>query len=405
MIQTNAAWKRIAMDPHHHTTFSLTVDGQVIPPDRIALAPEITTALYTDRWSVGNVASSCLTVTYLPDPKAASPKRAAKAQMRCTVWPRDGDWVLADESGQPIVTEAGQEVWLMDTQTIIVGTWYINTRAMDTHGWVTLTCYDKMLRLDKYTVKKAAKKYGVKLTYPVDMFQVTALAEKVTGLKEPPMEDTCGLAFTKDDVGELTMREALGYVAAANGVNLAANATGTAMVVLGYVSYTHDAPYISVWKGGVDEMESDLVDEYGEHIVFYDEDSAAMFLDLAHMAELDIGETLPEITAVEVSGPDDDVTWTATAEEAAAAGTTYTIDWPLSCGSQQVANQMIAAMGYFQYTPWDARGVFLDPCIQVGDMVIVNGVETVVSEITATCGGSYVADCGAAGDYAATEEL
>lgn len=405
MIQTNAAWKRIAMDPHHHTTFSLTVDGQVIPPDRIALAPEITTALYTDRWSVGNVASSCLTVTYLPDPKAASPKRAAKAQMRCTVWPRDGDWALADESGQPIVTEAGQEIWLMDTQTIIVGTWYINTRAMDTRGWVTLTCYDKMLRLDKYTVKKAAKKYGVKLTYPVDMFQVTALAEKVTGLKEPPMEDTCGLAFTKDDVGELTMREALGYVAAANGVNLAANATGTAMVVLGYVSYTHDAPYISVWKGGVDEMESDLVDEYGEHIVFYDEDSAAMFLDLARIAELDIGETLPEITTVEVSGPDDDVTWTATAEEAAAAGATYTIDWPLSCGSQQVANQMIAAMGYFQYTPWDARGVFLDPCIQVGDMVIVNGVETVISEITATCGGSYVADCGAAGDYAATEEL
>ena len=142
MIKTNAAWKRIAIDPYHHTTFELIVDGQTIPPTRIALSPEITSALYTDRWSVGNVASSCLTVTYLPDPEIARPKRAAKVQMRCTIWPRDGDWVLADESGQPIVTESGQEIWLMDTQTITIGTWYINTRATDTRGWVTLTCYD-----------------------------------------------------------------------------------------------------------------------------------------------------------------------------------------------------------------------------------------------------------------------
>ena len=54
MIKTNAAWKRIAIDPYHHTTFELTVDGQTIPPTRIALSPEITSALYTDRWSVGN---------------------------------------------------------------------------------------------------------------------------------------------------------------------------------------------------------------------------------------------------------------------------------------------------------------------------------------------------------------
>ena len=347
MIKTNAAWKRIAIDPYHHTTFELTVDGQTIPPTRIALSPEITSALYTDRWSVGNVASSCLTVTYLPDPEIARPKRAAKVQMRCTIWPRDGDWVLADESGQPIVTESGQEIWLMDTQTITIGTWYINTRATDTRGWVTLTCYDKMLRLDKYTVKKAAKKYGVKLTDPVDIFQITELAEKVTGLAEPPLEDASGLAFTKDDVGELTMREALGYVAAANGANLAANADGTAMVALYYAYYNVDAPYIYTTQDDTHE----LIDENGEYIVYYDEDSASMFLEPSHMAELDLGETLPEVTAVEVSGPDDDATWTATAEEVTTAGTTYTIDWPLSCGSQQVANQMIAAIGYFAYTP------------------------------------------------------
>ena len=58
----------------------------------------------------------------------------------------------------------------------------------------------------------------------------------------------------------------------------------------------------------------ELVDETGEYIVYYDEDSAAMFLEPSHMAELDLGETLPEVTAVEVSGPDDDATWTATAE-------------------------------------------------------------------------------------------
>ena len=134
-----------------------------------------------------------------------------------------------------------------------------------------------MLRLNKYTVKKAAKKYGVKLTYPVDMFQVVALAEKVTGLAEPSepyLEDACGLEFTKDDVTELTMREALGYVAAANGANLAANADGTAMVALYYGFYNVDAPYIYTTQDDTHE----LVDETGEYIVYYDEDSAAMFL-------------------------------------------------------------------------------------------------------------------------------
>lgn len=85
------------------------------------------------------------------------PPKAAKVQMKCAVWPRDGDWVLVDERGETIVTEHGQEIWLMDTQTITIGTWYINTRHTDARGWLTLECYDKMLKLDRYTVKKAAK--------------------------------------------------------------------------------------------------------------------------------------------------------------------------------------------------------------------------------------------------------
>lgn len=249
--------------------------------------------------------------------------------MKCAVWPRDGDWVLVDERGETIVTEHGQEIWLMDTQTITIGTWYINTRHTDARGWLTLECYDKMLKLDRYTVKKAAKKYGVKLTYPVEMETILSLSAKVTGLKVPELEDASGLAFTKDDVTELTMREALGYVATANGVNLAANESGTAMRALYYTPFLFDEARIETSFSGY------LVSESGEYIVFYDEDSAPHFLDRSRMAELDLGDTLPEVTKVEVSGPDDDDSWSASAEEAAANGTTYTVDWPLSwCESE-----------------------------------------------------------------------
>lgn len=72
------------------------------------------------------------------------------------------------------------------------------------------------------------------------------------------------------------------------------------------------------------------------------------------------------------------------AEEAAANGTTYTVDWPLSCANQKIANQMLYSMGGFVYTPWDAQKVLLDPSVQVGDPVIVDGVEAVIAEITAT---------------------
>lgn len=400
MIQTNEAWNRIALDPYHRTTFQLIVDGHEIPPNRIAAAPEITTAFYTDRWSVGNIASSCLTVTYLPDSDDERPKKAAKTQMRCVIWPRDGDWILSDEFDRSIVTESGEDIWLMDTQAITLGTWYINTRATDAHGWVTLACYDKLLRLDKYTVKKAAKKYGVKLTYPVDMEQIIYLAEKVTGLTGPPLEDACGLEFSKDDVTELTMREALGYVATVNGANIRADETGKSMVSVLYKSYLYDGPYLETEDG------DELSDENGECIFFYDEDSAAMFLDLSCMSDLSLSDTPWVVAAVKVSGPDDDAIWTATPEESpSSGGTTYEVDWPLSCGSQQVANQMIDALGWFQYTPWDARNVLLDPKIQVGDIVVVNGVETVLSDMTATCGGAYIVDCGAAGEAEPDEEL
>lgn len=396
MIHTNEAWKKIAVDPYHRTSFSLLVDGKEVPASRIARAPEITSALYTDRWGVGNVASSCISFTYLP---LVMPPKAAKVQMKCAVWPRDGDWVLVDERGEKIVTEHGQEIWLMDTQTITIGTWYINTRHTDARGWLTLECYDKMLKLDRYTVKKAAKKYGVKLTYPVEMETILSLSAKVTGLKVPELEDASGLAFTKDDVTELTMREALGYVATANGVNLAANESGTAMRALYYTPFLFDEARIETSFSGY------LVSESGEYIVFYDEDSAPHFLDRSRMAELDLGDTLPEVTKVEVSGPDDDDSWSASAEEAAANGTTYTVDWPLSCANQKIANQMLYSMGGFVYTPWDAQKVLLDPSVQVGDPVIVDGVEAVVAEITATCSGAYIADCGAAGNYELAEEL
>lgn len=287
MIHTNEAWKKIAVDPYHRTSFSLLVDGKEVPASRIARAPEITSALYTDRWGVGNVASSCISFTYLP---LVMPPKAAKVQMKCAVWPRDGDWVLVDERGETIVTEHGQEIWLMDTQTITIGTWYINTRHTDARGWLTLECYDKMLKLDRYTVKKAAKKYGVKLTYPVEMETILSLSAKVTGLKVPELEDASGLAFTKDDVTELTMREALGYVATANGVNLAANESGTAMRALYYTPFLFDEARIETSFSGY------LVSESGEYIVFYDEDSAPHFLDRSRMAELDLGDTLPEVT-------------------------------------------------------------------------------------------------------------
>lgn len=402
MINTNAAWKKIAVDPFHRTTFSLLVDGKEVPPSRIARAPEITSALYTDRWGVGNVASSCITFTYLPiSYNGKKLPGAAKVQMRCTIWPRDGDWVLVDESGDKIVTESGQEIWLMDTQTITIGTWYVNTRSTDARGWMTLECYDKMLKLDRYTVKKAAKKHGVTLKYPVGMETILSLAAKVTGLTAPDLEDASGIAFTKDDVTELTLREALGYVATANGVNLTANETGTAMRALYYTPFLFGEAYIETeGYGGIDE----LVSESGEYIVFYDEDSAPYFLDRFRMAELDLGARLPGVTMVEVVGPDDDETWSASTEDGT-FGTAYTVDWPLSCASQQIANQMVYSIGGFVYTPWDARKVLLDPSVQVGDPVIVDGVETVIAEITATCGGAYIADCGAAGNYEIAEEL
>ena len=36
----------------------------------------------------------------------------------------------------------------------------INSRSTDKHGWMTVQCYDDIARLDKYTVRQAAKRLG-----------------------------------------------------------------------------------------------------------------------------------------------------------------------------------------------------------------------------------------------------
>lgn len=382
MISVSDKYKKIVANRGHVSRWSVSVGGKEIPSYRVKAFPALTMALYTDALSFGNAVSSCLELTYLP---YEAPPRGAEVRISVTV--------CEDDS----FTESKSE-------RCAIGLWRINSRSTDKHGWMTVQCYDDIARLDKYTVRQAAKKTEYALTYPVSVSQIIDLMEALTNVafdsySRSLLSDVVGL--TKEETKELKLREALGYAALQNGVNIVYEGGFRAKACQ---EGQFDAFYIDTQDNNVGGEQ--LVDHDGEPIVFMDWTNARQTIRPEWAGDVRILGEYGPISAVKVTGKDsDDASNDWTADYNLFDGTTLEVNCPMDNAGSNVAYAILDKVERFTYTGWSASSVLFDPTIEAGDPLMVNGKPCIVAEIKATLGPAYIADCGAAANYEIKGEI
>lgn len=400
MITTDSRWKEIASDPLHRTKIDLYIgdsDVQHIDDSRIKASPTITSKLFTSKLSIGNCVSSCLKFTiYAPDLVI---EKASKVRMMCTVLPWDSDSTIVDEYDNIVVDERDTQILFRYDATIQLGTWYVDTRQWDaSHQWLTLECYDMMAVLGNYTVKQAASKLGVTLSYPLKFSAAMNLVCGITGLTYDKNEVLIeNYTFTKEDIDKMSLRDCAGYIAASTGSNMAADETGTKIRFLRlWVDYNEDIEIADEWNAAI-------LDENDDAILYSDWESKHLFLDGQVLADLELQGEYEPIQDVCVIGKDKD-TQTYHADSYVKDGI-LEVSWPLSSASVDLALTILESVQGFYYCGWRSDVALLDPSLQIGDTVIVDGKPTVLAEITATVGNAYIAGCGAANETGLAHEL
>ena len=216
----------------------------------------------------------------------------------------------------------------LTSEWITLGTFYIDTRSVDkSTGALSLYCYDRMLVADGVEGKCYADVTGFS-TWPQSMSAVVNEICTIMGVTlDSRTTINTGTGYMVDYPNDYTMREVLGYIAAAH----CGNWTITADNKLRLIPIT----------GGTDT---------------YNLGPAA--------SSLSAGPALTAWSGVTVYWGD---------EEAYQAGTdtgrVLTTDCPWA--TQATANGMLTVISGKQYQPYTASGAFPDLALELGDIVTV----------------------------------
>lgn len=214
------------------------------------------------------------------------------------------------------------------SEWITLGTFYIDTRSVDkSTGALSLYCYDRMLVADGVEGKSYADVTGFS-TWPQSMSAVVNEIATIMGVAVDSRTSIgSGTGYMVDYPNDYTMREVLGYIAAAhcgnwtitpeNKLRLIPLTGGTDTYSLGpATSSLSSAPKLTAWSGVT--------------VYWGDEE--------AYQAGTDTGRVL-------------------------------TTDCPWA--TQATANGMLTVISGKQYQPYTASGAFPDLALELGDIVTV----------------------------------
>ena len=175
-------------------------------------AAELTQSLF-DTVSIGNTACATFTMTFHP---AEAPPRMAKVQ----AYARD----------------KGETAWTP------LGVFWIDERA-ERDGKMTVTCYDVMMAAER------AWEPGDEAAFPMTMEQAAKAIATAMGTGLDPRCAFNG-AYTVDYPAEgYTMREVLGYIAAAHGGNWIVTAAGQLLLAPLFGSMPPETRYLIEEEG------------------------------------------------------------------------------------------------------------------------------------------------------------
>jgi len=345
MQTTTALYQSIFADPAHVVEWKITVNGTAYTGDKIVASagggdsrPKLGRALLSgSEPTVGE----CIASTF----SCAIFEASSNVPRMASVVP-----------AYRLVLGASESEW------ITLGTYYIDTRQTDrVTGALILTCYDRMLVADGAGGKSYADVTGF-ATWPQPMASVVSEICTIIGVTlDARTTINSGAAYVVDYPSDYTMREVLGYIAAAHAGNWCitpANAlrlvplpgSGDTLNVGAAASGLRTAPALAAWTG--------VVVYYGDEAAFESGDTSG------------------------------------------ATGRVLTCDCPWA--TQATADGILAVLTGSAYQPYIADGAIIDLALELGDVVTVGlPGETVsgpVMDINITAGGLEQADISAPGE-------
>lgn len=271
----------------------------------------------------------------------------------------------------------------IETEWLPKGVYYIDTRDSDeVTGLMTINAYDAMLKGEvAYWVE------GDQDEWPKPAADVVS---EIAGLMGVPVDARSTIQnIPVEFPNDLTMREVLGYIAAAHGGNWTITDSGA----LRLVSLVGEA-VAQISDGDIGSV-SYLIDESGNVLSIGD-----TRLVVARNGVIDVGKNAYSLN---VSAPLDGITgvklWYDD-DRAFFSGNESGRVLEADClwATQAVANYVLSVVDGYAHQPFSASGALLDPTAELGDGVSVGGVVSIICEMNTIYDPLCTSDIGAAFD-------
>lgn len=316
----------------HKTEFKAVINGITYTYSSIKSA-QITKTMM-ERLTIGQAASAMLDMVFRPQgeiPVAAE----IKCYVRLTNY--EPTTVVTDELSNVIKTDDGyvlSSAYSVVTDWIPFGTFYIDTRETAANGLMTITAYDRMLATEQEFPSSAGS---------MTMSTAVAYIADAIGVE---VDDRNQIAPYSIDspVGLYTMREVLCGVAAASGGN-----------------------FVITENGKLRLIRLSSPSSVGETRV-------------ASCDVLSATVTIGQVTLY----PDSETQYTS-----GASG--YEIQSDCIYATQEICNYVAGVLNGVTYLPYSAGTAMLNPALELGDSVKVNGNSSILAYAVFTVGASMSA--------------
>lgn len=267
------------------------------------------------------------------------------------------------------------------------GVFYIDTRQTDKEtGVLTIHGYDAMLKLEQLYIEDGEDITG----WPKSMAVVAADIAALIGV-EIDERTVLNAGYMVEAPVSYTMREVMGWIAAAHGGNWTVTDEGK-LRLLPLVSIPEETYY--------------LVDDHGNYItlggdrIVVDSGVEVTWEIPADAAKVWVGNAASSLEFAPAFAPFSGVTVWYDDELAYQSGDDTGRRLELDCpwATQTMADNILAAITGYAYQPYSAAGAILDPAAELGDGVTVSGLYSLIASVDAYFGATIEADIAAPSD-------
>lgn len=323
MKQTTQSYKDIFANPNHWAEHQVTINGVTYGMDAIVKLSTPGQLFDTSGPGIGSAVSREMELEFMP-------RGTIPAAAKCVVKTRIG---AIDEA-------TGFEQW---STWIPMGEFYIDSRAYDETGEVMkVHCYDAMLKteyvyLDKHMDSDSGASWPKQAR---EVYQNISADIGVTGSAD--VIQAIPASWVMPYPGNKTARDLLREIAVALGGNFVVNDSG----LLACVRLKKSTTVAQDLKLNVGALERGI-------------DSGAF--------------TKVRITGIQgVEG---------VTEYTAGSDTGLTIEGECPWGTQAIADSVLSTIAGWVYRPYTASEALLDPAVEIGDTVKINGWTSMVAKL------------------------